>query len=327
MSKICYGCGAQLQTKDKEKKGYIPEHKLADSSYCMRCFRMMHYGDGTRFTTPKEAKEIINKVNKDNKFVIFLVDFLNLNEDVIKLFKSITKRKLLVINKCELLPDSINPQSVFAFVQDYYKIKDPIRLKGGTTTHGASVVKRFLLDNYIKEAYVLGISNSGKSTFINDMAKLYGCDKKKINVSSKANTTLDFIRMNLNDELLLIDSPGFILENAVEHDVVNKNITDYIIQIKENDTVSLLDDKYFFKFEEPTPINFFTNAKCEKAIKKYRKVAPGLSNILDLEHGKIMDIVIKGVGFIRVKKGCVVTTNVPKKNIEIRESLFGGNHE
>ena len=56
------------------------------------------------------------------------------------------------------------------------------------------------------------------------MAKLYGCDKKKINVSSKANTTLDFIRMNLNDELLLIDSPGFILENAIEHDVVNKNI-------------------------------------------------------------------------------------------------------
>ena len=327
MSKICYGCGAILQTSDIEKKGYIPANKLNDSSYCMRCFRMMHYGDEARFSTPKEAKEIINKINKDNRFVIFLVDFLNINDEVIKLFKSIKKRKLLVINKCELLPPSVSPQSIYNYVIEHYKISDPIRVKGGTTNHGVGVIKRFLEDNYIKEAYVLGLSNSGKSTLINDMMKVMGVDKKKINVSAKANTTLDFIRLELSKDLLLIDSPGFILDNSLSEELSSKSIKDFIIQVRENETISILDGKYFFKFEEKTPINFYTYAKCVNPIHKHHKLVDGLKTRLELPHGKCVDIVIRGIGIIRVKKGCVVSSTVPKKYIEVRESIFGGSNE
>ncbi len=324
MNKICYGCGAILQTDDKDKKGYIPEKKINDAKYCMRCFRMMHYGDEAKFSTPKDAKEIINKINKDKRFVIFLVDFLNINDEVIKLFKSIKQRKLLIINKCELLPPSISPQSIYNYIVEHYDIKDPIRIKGGTTNHGVTVIKRFLEDNYIKEAYVLGLSNSGKSTLINDMMKVMGTNKTKINVSAKANTTLDFIRLELSKDLLLIDSPGFILENSLEEDLSGKNIKEYIIQVRENETISILDGKYFFKFEEKTPINFYTYAKSDNVIHKYHKLVDGLKTRLELPHGECVDIVIKGVGFIRVKKGCVVSSTVPKKYLEIRESIFGG---
>ncbi len=327
MSKICYGCGAILQTEDVDKKGYIPEHKLENSSYCMRCFRMMHYGDESRFSTPKEAKEIINKINKDNRFVIFLVDFLNINDEVIKLFKSIKKRKLLVINKCELLPPSVSPQSIYNYVVNHYGIYDPIRIKGGTTNHGVTVIKRFLEDNYIKEAYVLGLSNSGKSTLINDMMKVMGSSKKTINVSSKANTTLDFIRLELSKDLLLIDSPGFILDNSLMTEMSAKKVKEFIIQVRENETISLIDEKYFVKFEEKTPINFYTYAKCTNPIHKYHKLVDGLKTRIELPKGKCVDIVIKGIGFIRVKKGCVISSTIPKKYIEIRESIFGGNNE
>ncbi len=327
MNKICYGCGAILQTDDKDKKGYIPEKKINDAKYCMRCFRMMHYVDEAKFSTPKDAKEIINKINKDKRFVIFLVDFLNINDEVIKLFKSIKQRKLLIINKCELLPPSISPQSIYNYIVEHYDIKDPIRIKGGTTNHGVTVIKRFLEDNYIKEAYVLGLSNSGKSTLINDMMKVMGTNKTKINVSAKANTTLDFIRLELSKDLLLIDSPGFILENSLEEDLSGKNIKEYIIQVRENETISILDGKYFFKFEEKTPINFYTYAKCTNPIHKYHKLVDGLKTRIELPKGKCVDIVIKGIGFIRVKKGCVISSTIPKKYIEIRESIFGGNNE
>ena len=80
MNKICYGCGIKLQSNCKDNPGYIPENKINNSEYCMRCFRMMHYGEVKQTNTPKEAKEIINKINKDNRFVIFLVDFLNILE-------------------------------------------------------------------------------------------------------------------------------------------------------------------------------------------------------------------------------------------------------
>ena len=99
MNKICYGCGVKLQTEDKDKLGYIPSNKAEDAKYCMRCFRMMHYGEKTVNNTPKDVREIINKINKDVRFVIFLVDFLNINNEVISIFKSIKKRKVLVVNK------------------------------------------------------------------------------------------------------------------------------------------------------------------------------------------------------------------------------------
>jgi hypothetical protein len=40
-----------------------------------------------------------------------------------------------------------------------------------------------------------------------------------------------------------------------------------------------------------------------------------------------MDIMILGVGFLRVKNKGIVKTNVDTKYIEIRNSMFGGPHE
>ena len=98
-NKVCFGCGVKLQNTDSNKKGYTPK---IDASYCMRCFRMIHYGENAIVDTPKEVKEIINKINKDDKFVLFLCDFLNINNDVIKIFKSIKCKKMMIINKCQI---------------------------------------------------------------------------------------------------------------------------------------------------------------------------------------------------------------------------------
>ena len=65
MNKICYGCGVKLQTTDKEKLGYIPLSKENDAKYCMRCFRMMNYGENKVTNTPKDVKEIIKANSND----------------------------------------------------------------------------------------------------------------------------------------------------------------------------------------------------------------------------------------------------------------------
>ena len=43
MNKICFGCGAKLQSVDEAKEGYVPDGKLESSDYCKRCFRMVNY--------------------------------------------------------------------------------------------------------------------------------------------------------------------------------------------------------------------------------------------------------------------------------------------
>lgn len=326
MNKICFGCGVKLQTSCKDNPGYVPASKINDSTYCMRCFRMIHYGENKVVNTPKEAKEIVNKINKDVRFVIFLVDFLNINDEVIKVFKSIKREKMLVVNKCELIPKHINRENVRLFLKKHYDISDTVKLKGGTTTHGAKSILTFLENEGIKEAYILGMSNSGKSTLINDLISICKSSVAKTTVNNKANTTLDFIRVKINDKLTLIDSPGIILKNSLNHDVSGKNIVAYSMNMKECETASLLDNTYFFKFDKPTPIIFYTNHDSKKAIKKYFKAAPNLVNTLELDR-ECVDIVIYGIGFITVKKVANITTNIDKKFIEVRPSMFGGYNE
>lgn len=326
MNKICFGCGAKLQSDDKEKVGYVPLSKIESAVYCMRCFRMINYGENKEVSTPKEAKEIINKINKDVKFVIFLVDFLNLNNSVINLFKSIKKEKMLVVNKCELLPKHIKKERLLTYISSYYNVSDPIMLKGGNHSHGATSVASFLEKNNIKNAYILGISNAGKSTLINDLLDAYDSNLKKIAVNKKANTTLDFIRVNISDNLTLIDSPGFILENSLNNDVTGKSITAYNFNIKECDTLGIIDNKYFLKFDRETQAILYTNSVADRVVKKYFKAAPGLKHTIEILEPN-MDIVIHGIGFVTIKKPVIITTNIDPKYIEVRSSMFGGTYE
>jgi hypothetical protein len=326
MNKICYGCGAKLQSIDENKIGYIPPKKIDDAVYCMRCFRMTHYGEKKLENTPKEASSILKSISNDNKFVIFLVDFLNISEEVIKLFKSIKNDKVLVINKSELMPKSVNKDKFITFITNYYKIKSPVILKGGTKTHGAIRVKNYLASKSIREAYILGLSNSGKSTLINDLISLSESNVKRITVSSSANTTLDFIRVKVSPNLTLIDSPGFIIKNSLNNDVSGKNIKDYSMNIKECETIGILDNKYFLKFDSKTQIVLYSNLDANKMVKKYFRAAPGLVNKIEITKPNT-DIVIKGIGFITIKKEVTITTNIDLKYIEVRNSMFGEMYE
>lgn len=326
MNKICYGCGAKLQCTDEKKIGYVPEKKINDSKYCMRCFRMTHYGENYCVDTPKDQKEIIRKVNNDSKFVIFLVDFLNISDSVIKLFKSIKKKKILIINKCELMPKSVNKEKFVKFLAEYYKIDDPIKLKGGTKYHGATSVYNFLIDRNIKEAYILGLSNSGKSTLINDLARISDSKVTDITVSKRANTTVDFIRTKIDSNLTLIDSPGFIIEYSLNNDVTGKNIKEYSMNIKECETVGIIDNSYFLKFDGKTQMVLYTNLVADKIVKKYYRAAPNLVHTINITKPNT-DIVIKGIGFITIKKCVNITTNIDLKYIEVRDSMFGGRDE
>ena len=43
---FCIGCGAQIQTEDKEKAGYTPASSIKKAEetgelYCQRCFRLV----------------------------------------------------------------------------------------------------------------------------------------------------------------------------------------------------------------------------------------------------------------------------------------------
>ena len=86
MTKKCLGCGVTLQDTDESALGYTP--KL--SNYlCMRCFKLKHYGENLNNGKVQDNDNIIKFINNKKRTVLFLVDFLNINSEVIKYFKKI----------------------------------------------------------------------------------------------------------------------------------------------------------------------------------------------------------------------------------------------
>ena len=322
MNKICFGCGSKLQSEDKEKEGYIPREKYDNSVYCQRCFRIIHYGDTKELTAPKSINLIINSINKDNKYVLFLVDFITLNSDIIKVFKKIKRPKTLVVSKCDIIPKSIKYDKIIKVLRNVYKIDDDISLISSLTGYGVNALLNYLYYEKINEVYIIGETNSGKSSLINKMIDLTDSKLNKITTSFIPNTTLDFIRLRLTDNLTIIDSPGFILDNKVNINVTNKNnikkqIKPRSYQMKKGEILKIED--VYLKFVESANITLYMNN--DISIKKYYKQIEfddEISSYVDT------DIIIKGVGFINTKSTSKIKIkNVNKDLIEVRDSLFG----
>ena len=169
------------------------------------------------------------------------------------------------------------------------------------------------------------MTNAGKSTLINDLIKATNTDVSKINVNNKRNTTLDFIRVKLNNGLLLIDSPGIVFDDFVSCDVVDDNVGAYSFNMKSGETLSLLDRKYYIKVDSSTPITFYTNLNAKNVAKKVYKNLENFEYSIEVLGNT--DIVIKGIGFISIKNRTKVSLNIDPKYLEIRKSIFGGIYE
>ena len=101
MSKTCIGCGIILQNNDKNELGYTPN---LEKDYCMRCFKLKHYGENINKKVTFDNKELIKNINDFHCFTLFLTDFINISEEVLNVYKKIKTNKCLVITKKGLLP-------------------------------------------------------------------------------------------------------------------------------------------------------------------------------------------------------------------------------
>ena len=319
MNKICFGCGSKLQCTDPSKDGYVPESKIETSEYCQRCFKMIHYGEYKKNTEPKKIKEIINTVNKNAEFVVFMTDFINVFDEVINIFKSIKVPKVLVISKSDIIPESVSFSQIKNYMRVVYGIKDGIVFTSNKTN-----LNTFLKGLYgKKEVYFLGLTNAGKSTLINTIMDKYESKNKRIATSFKENTTMDFIRIKLGD-MTLIDSPGFLIDNF-ELDK-NTNINSEIKPITYQNKVSCTYDVgslFKIKFDGITNIVFYFS-KNIKINRLYNKEIIGMS----FKVRGNSDIVICGLGFIKVTSDTTIT--LPSdlmKYVNIRPSIVGGKYE
>lgn len=299
MIKKCLGCGVTLQDTDDSALGYTP--KLSND-LCMRCFKLKHYGENLNNSKVQDNASIINHINKTKATVLFLVDFLNINNEIIEYFKKIKNSKYLVITKSDIIPKNILKDKLVENIKRVYSINEDIYF---SSTLSKENINKFLSLANDTKVMLCGLTNMGKSSLIN---KMIGSD---ITVSNKENTTQEFIEV-----ASFIDAPGFVSNYKVL--VAKTEIKPITYQLKSK--YYLLIGEYILASDKDINITLYlpNNITVEK-----RRKREEYNYNLNINNNE--DLVIKGLGFIKFSSEAKVFIN--DSNIEIRPSIVGGNNE
>lgn len=217
MSK-CLGCGILLQTHNKETIGYTTN---IESNICERCFRLKNYGEYKSVNLDNnDYQEIINNI-PSGSLVVYVTDILSLN--LTNLPKN--KNLILVLTKYDILPKSTKEEKIIAKLKKIVpNIIDIIII---SSLKNYNIDKLYnMLNKYSKgkDIYLIGNTNSGKSTLLNKLIQNYSDSRDaNITVSMYPSTTLDKVKIKLNN-LIIIDTPGLIDEGSYVNILSPKNL-------------------------------------------------------------------------------------------------------
>lgn len=222
----CIGCGSILQSTDETKGGYVPLHKLKDNEenvVCKRCYRLAHYNEVLPTTLNEEDFfNLLSSIPSENALIVHLIDLVDIEGTLIPQIKRLTNNNdlILVGNKIDLLPTSVRPNKYIHNLKEIAGMNDlkpsKIMVMSAQKNHGLDEVIRTIIDEAgQRDVYVVGMTNVGKSTFINHVLKSVKIiDHDLITVSHHPGTTLDFIKIPIDDNFL-IDTPGILNKTSI----------------------------------------------------------------------------------------------------------------
>jgi len=227
----CIGCGAEIQSENQNKQGYLPKSVVEKSMeennlVCKRCFRLKNYNEVSDVELGAEDfYKLIKTLSKKDGLIVKVVDIFDFSgswiEDVIDIVGN-NKDIVLVANKLDLLPKSVKQNKIKQWLFKMLKAKGikvkDILLISAIKNHGIEEAAARIdeLRNG-KDVYIIGATNVGKSTFINKLIELTTGDKNVITTSHFPGTTLGMIEIPLDRVTSIYDTPGIILDYDIAH--------------------------------------------------------------------------------------------------------------
>ena len=324
----CSGCGAILQCENQNKEGYV---KQINNSLCERCFRIINYNEYQKIEKNNdEFVKILEQINKTGDLVLLVIDLLNINKDLSFLLSKLQNDILAVYTKRDLLPLLIKDDKLLSYGEKLkLKLVDSVIVSSVNNYNLDLLLEKINKYKKSDKIYVVGYSNTGKSTLINKMIYNYSNSNSKITTSMLPSTTIDTIEIKLNDEITLIDTPGILEEGNIAHFVDNKTlkkiqpkkeIRPITYQIKAKQIISI-DDLAILELENKNNLTFYVSNQLE--IKRFFKpIKTDLEKqVIRVKEGE--DIVISGLGFIKVSNSDTINIYTLKGiNVYTRKSLI-----
>lgn len=361
----CEGCGVPLQSEDKSKAGFLPKSAWNNEQViCQRCFRLKHYNEVQDVDySDDDYLRMIHQISDTNSLVVKVVDIFDFNGSFISGLQRLTGNNpiILIGNKVDLLPKSTNRNKLINWMKktasEYgLKIQD-VYLVSAVKGYGFDEVEE-AINTYRgeKDVYVVGCTNVGKSTFINQLINRTSGIKDAITTSYFPGTTLGFIQIPLDEKSALFDTPGVVNRQQIVHYVTDsdlkiitprKEIKPKIYQLNAQQTL-FFGGFARFDFEKGLKQSFvcyFSNelmihrTKLDQADEFYTKHVGELLNPPNRESLEMLpqltkqtfkiknektDIVFPGLGWITIPEGGItVTIHAPKGiQLSIRPALI-----
>lgn len=327
----CLGCGATLQNKDINAVGYTNN---LDNELCTRCFRIKNYNEYKIVDADNSNYlKILEGVNNTNDLVLLVIDIFDIPSKLKDIRNTIKNDLILVINKRDILPSSIYDENIINYFKKFNLGELAIILV--SSKKNTNLDELYSLINSKKKSsnvYVIGYTNAGKSSLINKLIYNYSDNlESAITVSNMPSTTIDTIKVKLDDELSLFDTPGLLNEDSIinkidgkelKHIIPSSTIKPRVYQVKCAQHI-FLEDYVRLDLNDVNDLVFYVanNLSIERSFKPTDKLINKKEITLQVPANN--DIVLVGLGFIKVKKAANITLFVDDNiKINLRDSMI-----
>ncbi|MGU3470072.1 ribosome biogenesis GTPase YqeH [Paenibacillus sp. D51F] len=363
----CAGCGAALQSASKDKPGYVPASaKGGEAVICQRCFRIRNYNDAVSVSMDHdEFLRLLGGIASTDSLVVHIVDLFDFEGSMISGLQRFVGNNpvLLVVNKIDLLPKGTNYNRIRNWVQRQAKAQglrtvDIVLCSAKKGMGFERVVEAVEELRGRRDVYVVGATNVGKSTLINRLISDYSDLDRELTVSRFPGTTLDEIRIPLDDGKAIVDTPGIVyrsrLTELVPRGVLGALLPDKPIKplVYQLDAGQTLFFGSLIRFDYAAGANLSFTLYTANAMKVHRtkmeraddlyaqhkgellappsreeleKMPAWTRHSLRIPKGSESDVFVSGLGWIRVNgtSGAQIEVYAPKGvKVLVREALI-----
>lgn len=320
-SKHCLGCGVKLQDINILNIGYTVN---LENDLCMRCFRLKNYGEYESVASNLvNYEQILGTVNRTRDLVLYVVDILNISEDLSHIRTFLKNDIILVLNKRDLLPLSVKDEKIINYITNHGgDFKEIIIVSSEKNYNMDLLYKKIRKYQKSENVYVVGFTNAGKSSLISKFIKNYGNGDVNLTVSPLPSTTLNKVIIPLDDKITLIDTPGIIdntnIINFVDKKLYKKlnskrEIKPRTYQLSKNQCL-LIGDLVRIDYIEGDRNSLTFYIPNEIKIKRVNIKGEKLHDLsylpLDVKYEE--DVCINGLGFIKIVSRCKINLYVNK---------------
>lgn len=368
----CIGCGIKLQTNSEELPGYVPKLisvEATDNIYCQRCFQIIH--NGKKYKPLISHTDYYHKISilKDKKaLIVLMIDIMDIYGGFIPHLADYIGNNpvIVVVNKVDIMPKDVRLKKIDERIREIalcesLNVLSVIMISATKKQNLDKVLLKILKikenhdkkqygyknkrQNKLSECYILGCASVGKSTFINAIKQIYLNDDTKITTSDQFQTTMEFIKVFVDKDNYIIDTPGLINKRSfgayLDYESVRKLTPksylkprtfqlnpdqtifmgglvklDFLSGIKINVSFYTSNELYLHRTKTINAENIF-NTQLGKILvppisnEEMEKIKDTKTHLFEIKEGAF-DLLISGVGFV----------HIVGENISIKVTLF-----